>query len=387
MSPGATPAGDFTAGELAYGTAGLPDLLPSVLGELGVAGESGPLKLDLPSRVAVLLVDGLGLNLLRAHADQAPYLHSLLPTAGTLAVGFPSTTATSLTSLGTGLPPGAHGVLGLSMRGPDGSILNALQWDAAKVDPDTWQPHPTAFERAAAAGVEVSSFGPGRFRGSGLNGAAFRGVTLYPSESAGELAAATLEALAERPARDKALVYTYYGDLDATGHRKGVGSSAWRHQLAHVDRLAEQIGSALPPGSALLITADHGMVDLIEDERIDVDTEPELRAGVELIAGEPRARYVHAVPGAAADVLAAWRARLTDGWVVLSREEAIGAGWFGPVAEANSERIGDVVAIATGAGSVVATKTEPTFIAKMIGMHGSLSEDELLVPLLRTVRN
>ena len=371
-------------GQLQYGTAALPDLLPSVLGELGVPGESGPLTLDLPSRVAVLLVDGLGLNLLRAHADQAPYLASLLPDATTLAVGFPSTTATSLTSLGTGLPPGAHGVLGLSMRGPDGSILNALQWDAAKVDPNTWQPHPTAFERAAADGIEVHSFGPGRFRGSGLNGAAFRGVTIDPAESAGELAAATLDALADRPARERVLAYTYFGDLDATGHRKGVGSAAWRHQLAHVDRLAEQIGTALPPGSALLITADHGMVDLADDERIDVDAEPELRAGVELIAGEPRARYVHAVPGAAADVLATWRARLTDGWIVLSREEAVEAGLFGRVDGPVLERIGNVVAIAAGAGSIIATKTEPSFITKMIGMHGSLSEDELLVPLMRT---
>ncbi|HVE26826.1 MAG TPA: alkaline phosphatase family protein, partial [Sporichthya sp.] len=117
-------------GGLAYGSAALPDLLPSVLGELGVPGEAGPLALDLPSRVAVLLIDGLGLNLLRSHAAQAPYLSSLLPDARTLAVGFPSTTATSLTSLGTGLPPGAHGVMGLSMRGPGGTVLNALQWDA-----------------------------------------------------------------------------------------------------------------------------------------------------------------------------------------------------------------------------------------------------------------
>jgi hypothetical protein len=180
------------------------------------------------------------------------------------------------------------------------------------------------------------------------------------------------------------LAYTYYGDLDATGHRKGVGSAAWRHQLAHVDRLAEQIGTGLPAGSALLVTADHGMVDLRDEERVDVDTEPGLRDGVELIAGEPRARYVHTVPGAADDVLAAWRARLHDGWIVLSRAEAVAAGWFGPGLENRvTDRIGDVIAIATGAGSIVASRTEPAFLAKMIGMHGSLSEDELLVPLLR----
>lgn len=115
-------------------------------------------------------------------------------------------------------------------------------------------------------------------------------------------------------------------------------------------------------------------------------SDEELRAGVELVTGEARARYVHAVPGAAADVLATWRARLGEGWLVRSREEAIADGWFGPsVDPENTERIGDVIAIATGAGSIVATKTEHPFFARLIGMHGSLSEDELLVPLLRTV--
>jgi len=94
------------------------------------------------------------------------------------------------------------------------------------------------------------------------------------------------------------------------------------------------------------------------------------------------------VPGAAADVLATWRARLGTGWVVRSRDEAVAAGWFGPGVEAAvTDRIGDVIAIATGAGSIVASKTEPAFLAKLIGMHGSLSEDELLVPLLRTAQN
>jgi hypothetical protein len=126
------------------------------------------------------------------------------------------------------------------------------------------------------------------------------------------------------------------------------------------------------------------MVDLAVDERIDVDTEPELRAGVELVAGEARARYVHAVPGAAADVLATWRARLDSGWMVLSRAEAIDSGLFGPRVDAELVgRIGDVVAIAIGSGSMVASQSEPPFFAKLIGMHGSLSEDELLVPLLR----
>src|ERR1035441_6558520 len=102
----------------------------------------------------------------------------------------------------------------------------------------------------------------------------------------------------------------YYGGLDATGHACGSGSDAWRYQLGHVDKLAEQLAGALPPGTTLYITADHGMVDVAPHDRIDADTEPALRAGVALLGGEPRARHVYAEPGAATDVLAAWRETL-----------------------------------------------------------------------------
>lgn len=363
-----------------YGSATLAEVLPAVLSALGMPEESDALKLDLPRRVAVLLIDGMGAELLTEHAHLAPCLAELAKDGGTLGVGFPSTTATSLTSLGTGLPPGAHGVLGLTLRKPDGSLLSTLQWDAAAVDPLTWQPYPTAFERAAAAGITVSAVGPRRFRGSGLNTAAFRGAKPVGAESAGEVAAATLAQLAG-PASSPALVYSYYGDLDATGHREGVGSAAWRFQLGHLDRLVEQIVTELPADTAVVITADHGMLDVPMDGRVDYDAIPELRAGVELLAGEPRARYVHAVPGAAADVLAAWREVLGADWCVLPRGEAIATGWFGPPDRVREDLVGDVVAVPYGSGAVVASETE-RFMSRLIGMHGGLTPAEQRVPLL-----
>lgn len=366
-----------------YGVASLPDLMPSVLAALGVPGEANPLALDLPPRVAVLLVDGMGLELLRAHRGHAPFLASLLDSGRALSAGFPATTATSLTSLGTGLPPGRHGVLGYKMRCPDGSVLEALAWDAADVDPSKWQPNATAFERAVAAGVSVTAVAPGRFHGTGLTLAAFRGAVGVAAETPGERAAATLDALAAGRPGERVLAYTYYGDLDATGHRVGCGSLAWRLQLAHADRLAEQIAAGLPPGCALLVTADHGMVDVDPAARRDFDAEPDLAAGVALLAGEARARYVHAVPGAAADVEATWRESLGAGWWVRSRDDAIAAGWFGPdVAGYARGRIGDVVAAARGTGAVVATVAEPGESA-LIGHHGSLTSAEQVVPLLR----
>lgn len=364
-----------------YGAASLSDVLPAVLSALGMSEETDVLGLDLPRRVAVLLVDGMGSELLTEHAHLAPCLAELAKDGGTLGVGFPSTTATSLTSLGTGLPPGAHGVLGLTLRKPDGGLLSTLHWDAAAVDPLTWQPYPTAFERAAAAGIAVSAVGPRRFRGSGLNTAAFRGARPVGAESAGEVAAATLAELTRGPANTPALVYSYYGDLDATGHREGCGSSAWRFQLAHLDRLVEQIVTELPGDTALVIIADHGMLDVPAAERVDYDAQPELQAGVDLLAGEPRARYVHTVAGAAADVRAAWSHVLGPDWCVLSRGEAIATGWFGPPDRVREDLVGDVVAVPFGSGAVVASASEP-IVSRLIGMHGGLTSAEQQVPLL-----
>ncbi len=364
-----------------YGQTSLADLSESLLTSLGVPGGGNPLGLASASRVCVLLVDGLGWDLLRSHRSGAPFLWGLTETGCWLTAGFPATTVTSLGSLGTARPPGQHGLLGYQVRVPDtGQLLNALRWDKA-VDPVRWQPGPTIFERAAAAGIAAIRVAAGAFRQSGLSVAAMRGADYRAAETPGALVASTAAALA---AERRALTLVYTGDLDATGHAWGCASPAWRFQLGHVDRLAEQLAGALPTGTALYVTADHGMVDVPPGHRTDADAVAELRAGVALLGGEGRARHVYAQPGAAADALAAWRAVLGDSAWVVSRDEAVDAGWFGPVDSRSAARIGDVVAAARGLSAVVATQAEPRESA-LVGMHGSLTPAEQRVPLLSCV--
>ena len=139
-----------------------------------------------PSRSAVVvLVDGLGYDLLRQRSGHAPFLRSLLPAARRLAAGFPSTTATSMGTFGTGLPPGAHGLVGYEVLVPgEDRLLNELSWENGP-DPRRWQPQPTVFEQAAADGVAVTRIGPGFFDGSGLTNAALRGGSLHRRDLAG----------------------------------------------------------------------------------------------------------------------------------------------------------------------------------------------------------
>jgi hypothetical protein len=189
-----------------------------------------------------------------------------------------------------------------------------------------------------------------------------------------------IAAAAEALAAPAAHVTVYYGDLDFTGHVTGWGTPEWREQLTIVDDMTRRLAEALPPGSALYVTADHGMVNVTE--RIDADTIPELREGVILLGGEARARHVYAHEGAADFVRETWHHLLKGRAWVASREEAVESGWFGPrVRPELMPRIGDVVAVPYGGCAVVASVDSP-LEAAMTGYHGSLTAAEQFVPLL-----
>ncbi|MBV9208019.1 MAG: alkaline phosphatase family protein [Actinobacteria bacterium] len=363
-----------------YGTATLADLSSSVLASVDpdAPETQNVLGLAPTSRACLLVVDGLGWELLRDHPAVAPFLSELARNSMPITAGFPATTVTSLGSICTGRPPGQHGLLGYQVLIPgENRLLNGLRWDS-RVDPRQWQPLPTIYDRAVAAGVAAVHVAQGAFRGTGLTVAAMRGAEFRPADSMGALAAQAAAALREN---GRALVTVYHGDLDGTGHVFGTGSEAWYNQLAHVDKLAEQLAGSLPSGTCMYVTADHGMVDIGPDDKLDVDAAPELQAGLALLGGEPRARHLYARRGAAADLLAAWREALGDRVWVLSKEDAIKEGWFGPVEAPMADRIGDVVVAPAGTLALVATKAEPRESA-LVGMHGSLTPAEQLIPAL-----
>ncbi|MFD4178114.1 alkaline phosphatase family protein [Streptomyces anulatus] len=370
-----------------YGSGSLADLLPTLAAGQEVPGFTATIpELTPADRNCVFLIDGLGWEQIKAHPDEAPFLHSLLPTSRgstgrPLTAGFPSTTATSLASVGTGLPPGEHGLPGYTARNPEtGELMNQLRWKPWTA-PKVWQPYPTVFQLADAAGVHTAQVSAPMFEQTPLTKVALSGGSFLGRLSGEDRMDVAAQRLA---AGDRSLVYTYYSEVDGKGHRFGTDSDAWRGQLMYVDGLARRLAEQLPPRSALYITADHGMIDIPFDEqsRIDFDEDWELRAGVALLGGEGRARHVYAVPGAQADVLTVWREVLGEQFWVASRDEAIAAGWFGPtVDERVYGRIGDVVAAAHDDVIITASVNEPHESA-MAGVHGSLTPVEQLVPLL-----
>lgn len=367
-----------------YGAGALSDVVPSILAGLGVSGMAATVRLPEARKVCLLLVDGLGWPLLKAHPDDAPFLNSL---AGQeITAGFPATTATSLTTIGTGVPAGQHGIVGYSFAASHDELINALSWSlhagGKKVDfrdtyvPEEIQPLPTAFSRASDDGVHVRVVTQQMQYGSGLTRAAFRGGHFDGVFGLGDIASKAIDALR---AADRVFCYAYHADLDFLGHVYGPGAAAWRYQLRQVDQLAASIAESLPPDGMLAITADHGMVHVPEDDRIDYDTTPELREGVRMLGGEPRVRHVYVDTQ---DVYDVWTELLGDRAWILTRDEAIEAGWFGPtVADHARPRIGDLVVAARGSTAVVRSKVEPR-LAFLSGQHGSLTPDDQLIPLL-----
>lgn len=357
---------------------GLADVLPGVAHTLGV-GAQGALTWPAARSAVVVLVDGLGHELLQRRLGHAPFLRSVGDHMTAVPCGFPSTTATSMATFGVGVGSGEHGMLGYEVFDPErDTVFNQLSWEDGPV-PETWQSRPTVFEQVADAGIEVTRIGPAFFDGSGLTRAALRGGRFVGAESLQERVD---EAVAAIRASARALVYLYWGELDKVGHLHGCESPQWCDELESVDRALAQLSARLPADCSLTVTADHGMVDVRPEDRVDVATTPGLPDGVRHVFGEPRALQLRCEPGAVDDVAATWRGVLGDRVEVLDRPEAVLRGLFGPVDRRMLNRIGDLVVLARTRCVVVDSRRHRPQLVNLIGVHGSTSPDEVNIPLL-----
>lgn len=358
----------------------LADITPSIFAGLGLSdvydscgfGES-PHGLE-----CLLLVDGLGADVIEKYAEFVPTL-SGLKFFDPVQTAFPSTTATSLTTLMTGALPGTHGMLGYTVRVPrsGGRILNSLKWDE-RVDPQIWQPVPTFFERGKSVGISVSHVASKRYENTGFTSAAFRGAKYRGSNTLPEMVEAAKISLKTSPA----FAYLYLNDLDVVGHSDGVGSEKWLLALAFVDHAVRTFLDQLPKGTRFWITSDHGMVNV--EEKIILGRENSLLEGISLVAGEPRARHLYLDDRfleAPSEVAENWRGTLGDSVEIYTRQEAIDAELFGSfVSHDASDRMGDLIAIAKG-GVIFIDPLRVNLESAMVGHHGALSDAEKFVPL------
>ncbi len=336
-------------------------------------------------RELLFLIDGFGADLLITYAEHAPTL-AAMSKPHSVHTSFPSTTSTSLATLTTGSMPGAHGMMGYTVRVPrsSGRILNSLKWDE-RVDPEIWQPVPTLFQRATASGVTVTHVAAKRYEDTGFTRAVFRGAHYRGANVTSDLVGETVAALKNSPS----FVYLYVNDLDSAGHSDGVGSDKWIAALSSIDAMVAQLLEKLPQGVRIWITADHGMINVTE--KVVMGVENNLLEGIATIAGEPRMRHLYLPQDAdltpTIDVIGRWQENLGAKVKMFTRESAIAAGLFGEnVTLDAAERIGDVIAIAQE-GLVLLDPDRADKEGAMVGHHGGDSLVESTVPLLTATSN
>ena len=330
-------------------------------------------------RELLFLIDGFGFDTLATYADAMPTMSRMI-NHGLIQTAFPSTTATSLATLTTGVMPGTHGMLGYTVQVPrsGGRLLNALKWDE-RVDPENWQPVETLFQRATAAGITVTHVAAKRYENSGFTRAVFRGANYKGANVVTDLVSETKAALQATPS----FVYLYVNDLDTAGHSDGVGSDKWIAALTMIDQMVSQLMKEVPKGTRIWVTSDHGMINV--DEKIVIGQDNPLLQGVSVVAGEPRARHIYLKsdsPIARAETASLWQEYLQDKAMVLTREQAITNNLFGvDISPDAFDRMGEVIAIARG-GVVLLDADRADKEGAMVGHHGSDSDIESQVGLL-----
>jgi len=353
----------------------LADILPNCLDAL--TGGRGRMGFPAVEKAVVVVVDGLGHGSLGAHAGHARFLAGRLAHDPAIGSGFPTTTVAALATLTTGASAGRHGLVGYRVYDPGRDrVVNQLSgWDG--LDPAEWQRMPTLFERAARSGVGAVAIAHPRYRDSEFTRAVLRGAEFAGGADARERLASLSRALADPT---PGLVYYYVPDLDVAGHAKGMASGEWVAALEALDAEVAAAVGLLGRRHGLLVTADHGMVDVPGHAHRIVSGA--LLDGVRHVAGEPRCLQLHLDSGADAAVLAE-RWRRSEGrraWVA-TRDEAVAAGWFGETDAEVLPRIGDVLVAARGDYAYYADAADRA--RGMIGQHGSLTSAETAVPLLR----
>lgn len=358
--------------------AGLCDVIPSALSALGIAGFPNRLLLDPARHVVVLLIDGLGLEQLRAFAAEAPFLTSVIDPdgeSGVLLASIPTTTPANLASLGMGELPGVHGIVGASFWLPDfESLLSPLRW-GAEPSPAAIQPDATMFERAERLGVRVSTLSSEAYANSGLTQSVLRGGAYVP---VADIADRITELRLVDAQAGPSLTYMYWAEHDKIGHVHGVGSEQWKASLRVVDDLSYRAFSGLSSGATMVVTSDHGMVNTKIDTTDVLESDQRLMDSVTMIAGEPRARLVYARSGAVADVAQAWREVLGDRAEVFTRAEVTSSGLIGHVEPMLEGRLGDLLVLARGDHGF-ASRTDAR-VSALKGQHGSRTLEEISIP-------
>jgi len=378
-----------------YDGGGIVNLMASIATALGApAGPYAAVRgaglgqlLASRERVVLIVVDGLGHRYLTRNYPGSTLCRSL---HGSLTSVFPSTTATAITAFLTGLAPAQHGITGWHMYFPDIAAIGAVlplrtrQMDrpltALGFDPARFFDRPSLFDRLPVRSFVVS---PERIVNSVFNRLHSGTAERRGYGSLEQMFASILSCL--RAAAGRRYIYAYYADFDSVAHEHGVNSRQADHVVRRFDAaFSAFLSHASGLDATVVVTADHGFIDSPPEWLVELDDHPDLRATLRLpLCGERRAAYCYVQPAQAGDFERYVQCRLADqAW--LHRSEAlIEQGWFGPGAPHAKlkDRVGDYTLVMKDNWTIKDSMPGEAR-HRQIGVHGGVTEDEMIVPLV-----
>mgnify|MGYP002141965724 CR=1 FL=1 len=345
-------------------------------------GAKNPLALPPAKQAVVVLVDGLGSHNIRERSGHAPFLLAALKAGKSISAGFPTTTAASISSFATGLAPSESGIVAYKILDrPSGEVFNMLTGWGDEFPVATWQPHQTVSQKAVAAGIETNVIGAAEYSNSGFTQATMPEVNYIAAKGISQsFDAASKLLVGSQPS----LTYLYVPYLDQCAHQYGWQSPKWSELLEELDSSMRQLSLGLRKGQGVLLTADHGVVDIPFANHIYLDEIPELAGQLEFVGGDTRAPMLYLKsPEAQSSVQEALERRLNSVAWVLSREQLLDAGWYGPMSDDVAARLGDITIVAKSNVVFYERNFASAKSLKMVGHHGAMSSEELQIPLIR----
>lgn len=344
--------------------------------EASVFGEQNVLDLPKTSSAIVLMIDGLGFVNVQQHARG--FLFSRMTASDFATCGFPSTTASSITSFATASSASAHGLFGYSIfnrsTGENVNLLSGLDkfsiLDYLKIEPIS------SGSKAKVHAVTLQDY-----EDSGFTRATMKGAKHHFVAQISERLDVARNIVATEPG---SLVYVYLPELDKQAHRSGVNSAAWGELLDHVDECVQMLVAKLPSDAGLLVTADHGVVDIDFSRHVFLDDLADFGDELLSVCGDPRATFVYLAESADPEGIQEELAEKLSGIAALvTPAELVDLGYWQPSLLEEDDLLPDFVIVATSDVAIFHRKFSSATSQRMVGHHGAVSEAESKVPLLR----
>jgi len=348
---------------------------------LSVQRKPNPLTFRSAKRIVCVLVDGLGAENILQRSGHAPWLSAQIKSGAVSHAGFPSTTSANIASFATGLTPGEHGLIGHQVfdRFFDEKINLLTGWNE-RTDPAIWQPNQTVSEMAFEAGISCNVIGHEEYRSTGYTNATMRKAEYIAAESMADRFDAARSIL---NAAGESITYLYIPELDKYGHRNGCQSAGWANLLEELDGHLAKLAATLPKDCAMVVTADHGMIDSELEQRLVIDDAVEQGGLLEWFGGDTRVAYLYLKDPSAAEAMQQSLENQSALYQAVLTKDAIEANWFGPVGQLASQRLPELMLLARSNFTLFHSVYSKKRSIEMIAHHGGLSSNELRIPLIR----